>query len=168
MSPPARSARRGRAPVRPPTPAWEHWPHSFVEELGAHAPELGIPRATMRVTAWMVVCTPPEQSAHDIATGVQLSAAAVSTAVRQLVAAGMLERVSRPGERRVLYRLQAGSWDAPLEAKLRGLTTLRQVADRAIEASGGRADDRLADMRDAFAWFEERLDEYVRTRRPGP
>jgi len=160
--PRSRPARSGRAGV--PTAA-DRWDHDFVEELGAHAPELGIPRATMRVTAWMVVCSPPEQSAQDIAEGVQLSAAAVSTAVRQLVTAGMLERVSRPGERRVFYRLQAGSWDPPLEAKLRGLGTLREVADRAIAVSGGRADERLTDMRAAFAWFEERLDEYVRTRR---
>jgi hypothetical protein len=141
------------------------WRQAFVAELGALGPEIGFPPAMMRITAWMVVCRPAEQTAQQIQDGVQLSAAAVSTATRQLVAAGMLERISPPGERRVHYRLTAGSWDAPLEAKLRALGRLRRVADRGIEAAGGAADYRLSDMRNAFAWFEDQLDRY--TRHPG-
>jgi hypothetical protein len=140
------------------------WREAFVAELGALGPELGFPPAMMRITAWMVVCEPPEQSAQQIQHGVQLSAAAVSTATRQLVAAGMLERVSPPGERRVHYRLAAGSWDAPLKAKLRALGRLRRVADRGIEAADGLADHRLVEMRNSFAWFEDQLDLYTRHR----
>ena len=84
----------------------------------------------MRVIAWMMVCEPPDQSALEIQAGLGLSAAAVSSATRQLIAAGMLERVSRRGDRRIYYRLASGSWDAPLEAKLRALGRLRQVAER--------------------------------------
>jgi hypothetical protein len=138
------------------------WPESFVEDLGALGPEVGIPRSMMRVTAWMIVCHPPEQSAQEIQDALRLSAAAVSGATRQLITAGMLERVSRPGERRLYYRLASGSWDAPLEAKLRALTRLRQVADRGITAAGNRADYRLIEMRDAFAWFEDQMALYIK------
>jgi DNA-binding transcriptional regulator GbsR (MarR family) len=86
-----------------------HWRDTFVEELGALGPELGIPRALVRVTAWMMVCAPPEQSAQQIQDGVTLSPAAVSAATRQLVATGMLERVSRPGDRHTYFRLASGS-----------------------------------------------------------
>jgi hypothetical protein len=140
------------------------WPSSFVEELGALGPEVGIPRAMMRVTAWMMVCQPPEQSAQEIQAGLGLSAAAVSTATRQLISAGMLERVSRRGDRHIYYRLASGSWDAPLEAKLRALGRLRQVAESGIEAAGGRADYRLIEMRDAFAWFEDEMGQYLKQR----
>jgi hypothetical protein len=140
------------------------WPGSFVEELGALGPEVGIPRAMMRVTAWMMVCHPPEQSAQEIQAGVSLSAAAVSTATRQLITAGMLERVSRRGDRHIYYRLAAGSWDAPLEAKLRALGRLRHVAERGIVTAGTHADYRLLEMRDAFAWFEDEMDKYLKQR----
>ena len=86
------------------------WQNRFVEELGALGPEAGIPPAMMRVTAWLMVCQPPEQSAPQIQAGWRLSAAAVSTATRQLIAAGMLERVSRRGDRRIYHRLASGSW----------------------------------------------------------
>jgi hypothetical protein len=77
----------------------------------------------------------------------------------------MLERVSRQGDRKIYYRLASGSWDAPLAAKLRALGRLRQVADKGIAAAGKRADYRLIEMRDAFAWFEDRLDEHIKQRR---
>jgi hypothetical protein len=115
----------------------------------------------------MMVCDPPEQSAQEIQTGLRLSAAAVSTATRQLITAGMLERVSRRGDRHIYYRLAAGSWDAPLEAKRRALGRLRQVAQRGIEAAGGRADYRLIEMRDAFAWFEDEMGQYLKQRQFG-
>ena len=140
------------------------WQDAFVEELGALGPEIGLPRAMMRITAWMMVCDPPEQSARHIQDGLHLSAAAVSMATRQLITAGMLERVSRPGDRRIYYRLASGSWDAPLEAKLRALGRLRQVANKGIAAAGHRADYRLIEMRDAFAWFEDQLDQHIKQR----
>jgi hypothetical protein len=152
--------RRRRAPA-------DGWPGPFVEELGALGPEVGIPRAMMRVIAWMMVCEPPEQTAPQIQAGLQLSAGAVSGATRQLIVAGMLERASRRGDRHIYYRLASGSWDAPLEAKLRALGRLRQVAERGLIAAGGRADYRLVEMRDAFAWFEDHLDQYVKQRRTG-
>jgi hypothetical protein len=33
-----------------------HWRQAFVEELGALGPEMGLSRATTRITAWMSVC----------------------------------------------------------------------------------------------------------------
>ncbi len=96
------------------------------------------------------------------------SAAAVSAATRQLIAAGMLERVSRRCDRRIYYRLASGTWDPPLEAKLRALGRLRQVAERGIESAGGRADYRLIEMRDAFAWFEDQMEQYVKQPRSWP
>jgi DNA-binding transcriptional regulator GbsR (MarR family) len=147
-----------------PDPAEPDWRSEFVDELGALGPEMGLSRATTRITAWMMVCDPPEQSAREIQDGVHLSAAAVSAATRELIVAGMLERVSRPRDRQVFYRLASGSWDAPLQAKLRALTRLRQVADRGIAAAGDHADYRLAEMRDAFAWFEEHLDRLIQQR----
>lgn len=122
------------------------WRDTFVEELGALGPEIGFPRAMMRITAWMMVCDPPEQSAQQIRDGLRLSAAAVSAAARQLIAAGMLERVSRPGDRRIYYRLASGSWDAPLRAKLRAgpPASCRRQGHRRRGRQGGLSADRNA------------------------
>jgi len=155
VSPPRSSTRRTS----------RGWPGVFVEELGALGPEVGIPRAMMRVVAWMTVCEPPEQSSQQIQAGLQLSAAAVSSATRQLITAGMLERVSHRGDRHIFYRLASGSWDAPLEAKARALGRLRDVAERGVASAGDLADYRLIEMRNAFAWFEDQMEMYIKQRR---
>jgi DNA-binding MarR family transcriptional regulator len=150
-----------------PKPALADWRAGFVEELGALGTEVGIPRAMMRVLARMTVCEPAEQSAQQIQAALRLSPAAVSGVTRQLIAAGTIERVSRPSDRRIRCRLVSGSWEAPIRAKLRALGRLCQVAERGLAAAGDQADARLAGLRDSFAYFEDALDRYVsRRQRP--
>jgi DNA-binding transcriptional regulator GbsR (MarR family) len=156
------SARRLTA--KPLVPDWRQ---SFVEELGVLAFDVGIPRATVRVLAWLVVCDPPQQSAPDIQSALQLSAGAVSAATRTLIGIGMLERAAHAGDRHMYYKLRAGGWEVALRSRLRTLTGIREVADRALLAATG-ADDRLHDLRDVYAWFENRLDELLAQRRTAP
>ena len=152
-----------RAAARAP-----EWREGFVEELGILARDLGVPRAVVRVLGWMVVCDPPTQSAGDIEAALHLSAGSVSAATRTLVDTGLLERVARPGERRIYFRLRPGGWEGALETRLRAATQLRVVVDRAMGSSGGESDDRLTDMREVYAWFEGRLDELLIERRSSP
>ena len=129
------------------------WQSQFVEEMSSLALVRGAPRALLRVLGWMVVCEPAEQTAADIQQALDLSAGTVSVAVRTLGDAGVLERVSKPGDRRVYHRFCRDGWVRILEQRFRALGELRDVADRALAASGG-GDVRLVDMRDAFATFE--------------
>lgn len=140
------------------------WRAGFVEELGGLATELGASPAAARVLAWMVVCEPPEQSAADIQSALELSAGAVSAATRVLVAMHLLERTARARDRRRYYRLRPGGWVRALEQRLRTSTQLRDIADRTMTAAGPHADSRLRDMRDAYAWFESALDELLARR----
>ena len=77
-------------------PAVPDWRQNFVEELGVVAFDAGVPRATVRVLAWLVVCDPAQQSAPEIQTALHLSAGAVSAATRTLIGIGMLERAAHP------------------------------------------------------------------------
>lgn len=153
------TARRNAA-----KPAVPDWRQSFVEDLGVLALDAGVPRATVRVLAWLVVCEPSEQCAPEIQNALHLSAGAVSAATRTLVGTGMLERAAHPGDRHIYYRLRAGGWESALHSRLRTLVRIREVADRALQANP-RADHRLHDLRDVYAWFEEQLDELL-ARRP--
>ena len=70
----------------------------------------GAPRALMRVLGWMVVCEPADQTAVDVQNELGLSAGSVSTSLRYLGEMGLVQRVSRPGDRRIFYRLNTGGW----------------------------------------------------------
>jgi DNA-binding transcriptional regulator GbsR (MarR family) len=148
------------APTRP-APDWRQ---RFVEELGLLALDSGTPRAMVRILGWLVICEPPEQSARDIQTGLRLSAGTVSSATRALTSLGYLERVAYPGDRRIYFRVRPGGWDRALHTRLRTLSQLREVAERALAAAGDGGHPRLTDMRDVCAWFEERIEDLLAER----
>jgi DNA-binding transcriptional regulator GbsR (MarR family) len=152
----------GRAGARD---SGSEWRRAFVEDFGELDLVPGMPRASMRVLGWMVVCRPALQSAPQIMDQLALSAGSVSTAVNALHDNGLLERVARAGDRRAYYRLSAQGWENVLEARLRTLGEVRRAADRALQAARGQADDRLWELRDTHARVEAGLAELLRRSR---
>lgn len=143
------------------------WRGQFVEAMSGLVLVHGTPRAWLRVLGWMIVCDPDEQPASSIQGALGLSAGTVSVAVRGLADAGLLERVNRPGDRRIYHRINTHGWERVLEARFRALTEMRELADQAIAASGG-GDERLSDMRDTIAKVEEGVHALLRERRERP
>jgi DNA-binding transcriptional regulator GbsR (MarR family) len=143
-------------------PATPDWRLRFVEDMGGQVLVHGTPRAVMRVLGWMIVCDPPVQTAGRIQTELSLSAGSVSTSLRTLCDVGIVEKVARPGDRRIYYRVSSPGWERVLESRFRAFTELRRVADRALEAAGEEADDRLHEMRDTYALMEDGTRELLR------
>jgi len=142
------SAQTTPGPADPPA-----WQRQFVEQVGMHT-EVGVPRSLARVLAWLVVCEPHHQSAGQLRQVLQLSAGSVSSATSLLVRFGIVARVSFPGDRRIYYEMHPDGWQRLLRIRLRELVSIRHVAETAIEAAGGRHDERLRGMRDFYAECE--------------
>ncbi len=121
----------------------------------------GTHRAILRALGLMVVCEPPEQTASDIQENLERSAGSVSAATRSLCGVGMLERATRPGDRRIYYRLREHAREEALAARCRVLTEMRWVAGRAIDTAGSDADERLIEMRDSHALAEAGVDKLL-------
>ncbi len=140
----------------------DDWRLRFVEDMAGLVLVHGTPRAVMRVVGWLIVCESPEQTAPQIQEGLELSAGSVSTSLRTLTGIGVLERVARPGDRRIYYRVCPEGWERVLESRFRAFTEMRQVAERTLEAAGSEADDRLVGMRDFYAFMEAGVKELLR------
>ena len=130
------------------------WRRVFVDDMGGLVLAYGAPRALMRVLGWMVVCESPDQTAADVQRELELSAGSVSTSLRFLGELGLVERVSRPGDRRIFYRLNPWGWEAVLQRRFRAFNEIRVVADKAVMAAAGQANDRLHEMRNTWAFLE--------------
>ena len=130
------------------------WRRDFVEDMGQPRPRLRGARALMRVLGWMVVCETPDQTASDVQKELGLSAGSVSTSLRSLGEMGLVERVSRPGDRRIFYRLntEAGSSCSSSDSALSTRSAVWPTRQSA--AAAGQANDRLHDMRDTWAFLE--------------
>lgn len=143
------------------------WRRSFVEDFCQLDIVAGMPRASLRVLGWMIVCQPAVQSARQIMEELSLSAGSVSAAVNALHDEGLLDRMTRTGDRHVYYRLRVQGWDHVLTQRFRSLGEVRRAADRALQASGGEADQRLRELRELYGRIEFGLSELL-ARKPTP
>lgn len=147
---------RDRDGEREPTLVPADWQQEFLDQIAAAGDVAGVPPSFVRVLAWLVVCDPPHQSVEQLRAALGLSAGAVSMAANTGIRMGLVERLSRPGDRRLYYRVRPGGWDRLLVARLEATSRMRAIAERAI-AQAPNATGRLAEMRDVYAWFEKNM-----------
>ena len=114
----------------------------FVERMGLMMEAEGMPRIAGRLFGFLLL---HEQafSLDELAERLQVSKASVSTNARLLEQAGVLERMSSPGDRRDFYQLGPDAWLRTLrtaQRKWRALQTTFEQASASLppEMEAGR------------------------------
>lgn len=90
---------------------------AFVERVGLMTERDGLPRIAGRILGLLLI-TPGALSIDDIAAGLGVSRASVSTDARRLVGLGKIERVGRPGDRKDYYQLAPSHHLCTMEEQL--------------------------------------------------
>jgi DNA-binding transcriptional regulator GbsR (MarR family) len=132
----------------------------YVEEVALGMERQGLFRMAGRVLGWLLICDPPEQTFGQIAEVLQASKGSISGAMKFLVPSGLVERISRPGDRRNYYRCRPGAWTDLARDQARQYDDFRKLAERGLEllaeAPAARR-ERLQGMRDLYAWLEREM-----------
>ena len=148
----------------------------FVERFALVLRESGMAPMPARVFAYALADDADRYTAAELAEGLQVSPAAISGAVRQLVQIGFLVREREPGTRSDLYVLDDENlWTRFSGAEVAALQRFEDVVAAGVELigverPGGR---RLAETREFLAFLHEVLEDAVarwpeeRTRRAG-
>src|SRR5918995_11530 len=105
----------------------------YVEEVALGFERQGLFRMAGRVLGWLLICDPPEQTFNQLAQVLQASKGSISAAMRFLVPAGLVERISRPGDRRDYYRCRPGAWAELARDQSRLYGDFRKLAQRGLE-----------------------------------
>jgi DNA-binding MarR family transcriptional regulator len=101
---------------------------SFIEQFARLVEQEGGPRIAGRIAA-LLLLSPQALPLDDIAERLRASKASVSTNARMLEQWGLLERASRPGDRRDYYQARADAAVKLLERRLEWMNRLRAAAD---------------------------------------
>ena len=132
----------------------------YVEEVALGVERQGLFRMAGRVLGWLLICDPPEQTSGQIAEVLQASKGSISGAMKFLVPSGLVERFSRPGDRRNYYRCRPGAWPDLARDQSRQYDDFRRLALRGLElladAPAARR-ERLQGMHDLYAWLEREM-----------
>jgi DNA-binding MarR family transcriptional regulator len=122
----------------------------FVDRMGLFFETLGAGRTMGRLYGWLMICEPPQQLLGELASALSVSKASISTVARQLLEAGMVERVPWAA-RQHRYRITPGGFTHVLSVQLSLMGSGIQAADLGLQLLGDdRAEqrERLRDFRD--------------------
>jgi len=131
----------------------------FIEDMALLYEKAGHTRMQGRIIAWLMICEPPHQTAGEIAAGLQASKASISTNIRMFVEFGLIERFTRPPERRDFYRLGDDAWARAVERGFPLIAAFGDLARRGLDLVGPKpeAHARLQEMGEFYEFYEREL-----------
>jgi DNA-binding transcriptional regulator GbsR (MarR family) len=134
----------------------------FADEVGMVLSQMGMPPAFGRLLGWLLICDPPSQTSAQLAGALGLSKGSVSTGMRMLERAGLVQRVPVPGRGHAYEMAPDGLVRATDPAVRFGM--LRDVMDKGLAVLGDpeapRA-RRLKVTRDFYAFVAVRIPELM-------
>src|SRR5215211_7951814 len=132
----------------------------YVEEFGLLFGQFGLSRMFGRVLGVLMISDPPERSAEELAEELGASRGSISQTTRSLIQMGLVQRWSRPGERRDYFRIKPGAWHEIMRREMEALGSFRKTAERGLELLGSKDPDArrsLEEMRDFYAYWEKEM-----------
>jgi len=107
----------------------------FIESMGRHFEEEGVPRIAGRLFGQLMVQT-GDASLDDLAEALQVSKGSISSNARLLEDWGVAERITRPGDRRDFYRLAPDAHDRLLKRRIERIEVMIERLTEAREELG--------------------------------
>ena len=136
----------------------------FIDQMGIAFDELGAPRMMGRIFGYLLVCDPPWQSAPQLCEALDASKGSVNTITRQLIQAGLLERVAVKGERATYLQVRSGAWSEMIRFRMRGMHHLRMVAEGGLELlanAPAEQRERLQRFHDFYEYIEREFEAFI-------
>jgi DNA-binding transcriptional regulator GbsR (MarR family) len=132
----------------------------YIEHISRLLADWGFPRMAGRVLFVLMGSEERTLTAAELAERLDVSPAAISSALKYLVHLNMVTREPVPGSRRDRYRLADDSWYEVTTTKMDFLKVLADVSEHGVKAAGGPntvAGARLASMRDFYLFVHENV-----------
>lgn len=126
----------------------------FIEGMGQITEDEGFPRIAGRVFGLLLLAS-EEMNLDEIAGSLSVSRASVSTDARRLSDCGILERVTRKGDRRDYYQVRPDHFSYLLEQRLAVLQRMTGVLSLGLELEGlpQPVANRLENSSKMVKWF---------------
>ncbi|MQA82332.1 MAG: winged helix DNA-binding protein [Streptosporangiales bacterium] len=135
----------------------------FLDRMGLCFERFGGPRTMGRIYAWLTICDPPHQSLTEMAAALEASKASISTVVRQLQEAGMVERFP-VADRQHHYRITPGGFTHVLRVQMahaRSALDAVELGLSVVDRDRDEQRERLEDVRDFFRFQAEETEALI-------
>jgi len=113
-----------------------------------------------RIVGALLVADPPEQSADQLARTLHASRSSISTMTRLLEGTGLIDRVSKPADRRLYYRNRPDAWHQRTLDAMGPIRHMRTLAEKGLRLMDGASPEvlrGLVDMYQFYAYWERSM-----------
>ena len=139
----------------------------FIERMGQLYQNDAMPRIAGRMFG-LLLLSPEPRSMDEIAELLQVSKASVSANARLLETIHMIERVTRPGDRRDYYEVTEDTYQRMIELRLQRIRRMKALLDDGMSTSAGQTEpvrSRLAGFCRSFEVLIDTVTEVSASRR---
>lgn len=132
----------------------------FIENMGLQYEAYDVPRIGGRILG-LLMATPNPMASEEMSDLLQVSRSSISTNLRTLQMAGLVEQVSVPGDRRDYYVYAEDAWLRILEMRREQILSMQEAAEDGLELlrEGHPARQRIVEM---LQWSEMVKNAYER------
>jgi DNA-binding transcriptional regulator GbsR (MarR family) len=127
--------------------------HRFIESLGLHFENEGIPRIGGRMIGLLILADRP-LSLGRIADLLKVSPASVSTNARLFHTRALIEEISIPGDRRHYYVFSQSAWEQQFQAAMKTILDGAKIFRGKLARLGPEEKVRCQRLSDAVEFFD--------------
>ncbi len=130
----------------------------FADEVGLLLSQMGLPPAYGRLLGWLLICDPPQQTSTQLGEALGLSKGSVSSGMRMLERADLVQRVPNPGRGHAYEMLPDALVRATDPAVKHAL--MRDVMQKGLSLLGDKDParaERLRISRDFYGFVAEKI-----------
>jgi DNA-binding transcriptional regulator GbsR (MarR family) len=127
----------------------------YAERFGLHiADEHTMPNMTGRVMGSLLITREPERSIDSLAEELRASRGAISMAIKDLTRLGLVEKVSRAGDRKYYYHLRPNVWARMYLERLDNYEEHVRIAEEGLRLLDGEPPERRERLLEMGAFFQ--------------
>lgn len=133
----------------------------FIERMGLAIEADGLPRIAGRIFGFLLV-SEDARSLDDLAHELRVSKASVSTNARMLEQRAVLERISRPGDRRDYYRVPTDLFSHTMDQRVARWQRFHEAiaaARTSLPIRSAEVMERLEEYQQAYAYMSQVITE---------
>lgn len=124
----------------------------YVEELAVFWGGFGMPKMQGRVMGALLVADPPQMTAEELAGELRASRGSISSATRALIQLGIVERRTRPGERKDYFQTRT-NWSELMHQQIGTYTAFRKIAERGLRIMEGSPPESKRDLEEIHSLY---------------
>ncbi len=127
----------------------------FIDDFAALWERFAINPTQGRVLALLYIADRPELTAAEIAEALGISRGSVSQITRQLIQFHMVQRISRPGDRRDYFRVSGNPFGEAARAERAQIGTFIDLFQRGLNLHNTSPPERKRALRNSIAFLKD-------------